>query len=518
MRDFASKQGLSKFTSQEENSLMKQNISYRHYTELLLGGFLLLYLLLPTQNSTIDAWAYAAEIKQGGQLFHPHHLLFNGLHYLLTQVLPFSISILAWLKVVNAIAAYLSLRILAKILYLLLPLEKDVFSWCMLVGSSFTVMRFATEGETYMLPILFSLAGSYAYLRYLLEHKDVLLILAGALCAIAYLFHQIQVGWLIGLGLGIIFLHPKKSWRVILPSFLIPVAYVLVWVSLDSSETFFQFINRDFYTGTASVSIGIHNFLLTGVNFIRSFVQVHGIIPFFLQQSPWAYGSIVGIVMILMWTMRKGIPISRSASSSPYRNFSLIHLGIFLTQLFLAFLSAGNAEFMVMLPFLLAIWLPTFLDIRTSFITGIGSMLLIWNITFGLVPPAFHDYYHHIQMVSFIKQHPDEYYVLKDKNVVANQLYYEEGTPFEEVLNLISYDRLSSEDWDILMKKANEEKKDLYTDVPDKPQLYSRGSILLDSQADLWRCELEVILPVKAYLGEYTLYRIKHCPPQQGND
>ncbi|MEM7512927.1 MAG: hypothetical protein AAF388_18505, partial [Bacteroidota bacterium] len=119
---------------------------------------------------------------------------------------------------------------------------------------------------------------------------------------------------------------------------------------------------------------------------------------------------------------------------------------------------------------------------------------------------------------SFIKQHSDDYYVLKDKNLVANQLYYEEGSPFEEVLNLISYDRLSAEDWEQLMEKANKEGKDIYTDVPVKPELYSRGSILSDGQADLSKCELEVILPIKAYLGEYTLYRIKYCPPQRGND
>ena len=518
MRDFASNQQLSKFTSQEENSFMKQNGSYRHYTELLLGGFLLLYLLLPTQNSTIDAWAYAAEIKQGGQLFHPHHLLFNGFHYLLAHLFPFSISTLAWLKVVNAIAAYFSLRILTGILRISLPLEKEVFSCCVLVGSSFAVMRFATEGETYMIPVLFSLAASYAYLKYLIQQNVILLILAGALCALACLFHQIQIGWLIGLSLGAIFLQPKKGWVIILPFFLIPVVYLLVWISLDSSETFFQFINRDFYSGTASFSIGIHNFLLTGINLIRSFIQVHGIIPFFLQQSPWAYGSIVGIVFICIWTFRKGFPIRWNAVGTLYKGFSRIHLGIFLIQLFLAFLSAGNAEFMLMLPFLLAIWLPAFLHIKTPLLVGIGSMLLLWNLTFGLIPTAFHDYYHHSQISSFIKQNPDEYYVLKDKNQVANQLYYEEGPPFEEVLNLVSYDRLKPEDWEQLMAKANKEGKDIYTDVPDKPQLYSRGSMLLDSQADLSKCGLEVMLPIKAYLGEYTLYVIKHCPPQQGND
>ncbi|MEM8898109.1 MAG: hypothetical protein AAGC85_08390 [Bacteroidota bacterium] len=497
---------------------MKQNGSYQHYTELLLGGFLLLYLLFPTQNSTIDAWAYAAEIKQGGQLFHPHHLLFNGFHYLLARLLPFSISILAWLKVVNAIAAYFSLRILTGILRITLPLEKDVFSWCLLVGSSFAVMRFATEGETYMIPILFSLAASYAYLKYTIQQNLLLFILAGALCALACLFHQIQVGWLIGLSLGAIILQPKKGWVILLPSFLIPAVYLLIWISLDSAETFFQFINRDFYSGTASFSVGIHNFLLTGINFIRSFMQVHGIIPFFLRQSPWAYGSIVGMLIICIWTLRKGLPISRSAFPSPYRNFKLIHLGIFLIQLFLAFLSAGNAEFMVMLPFLLAIWLPACLHLKTSLLIGIGSMLLLWNITFGLIPPAFHDYYHHHQISSFIKQHPEEYYVLKDKNLVANQLYYEEGSPFEEVLNLISSDRLSPEDWEMLIQKAKEEGKYIYTDVLDKPQLYSRGSMLLNSQASLRNCELEVMLPIKAYLGEYALYRIKLCPPPRESD
>lgn len=49
--------------------------------------FLLVYLLFPTNNSTVDGWGYAEEIKYGYNLFRSHHLLYNALGFVLLKAL-----------------------------------------------------------------------------------------------------------------------------------------------------------------------------------------------------------------------------------------------------------------------------------------------------------------------------------------------------------------------------------------------------------------------------------------------
>lgn len=490
---------------------MNKRQAYTSYIHLLLGSLLLLYLIFPTHNDTLDSWAYAAEIKHGGTLFHPHHLLFNATHFLLLSLLPVAVPVIAWLKAVNAVMAYFSLRILVKILRIMMLTEQQILGWVLVVGSSFAVMRFATEGETYLLPVFFSLLGSFYFLKFSINRQHTSLLLAGTFCAMACLFHQIQIGWYLGLMLGAICLAKRKAWLILLPALLIPLVYVLVWKSIGSHEAFFQFINRDFYTGTATFSIGFKNVLLTAANFIRSFFQVHGIIPFFLRKSPWAYAAILSMILLLIWTIRKGGSIGWKDLSSPFQVFRYIHLGIFLLQLFLAFLSLGNAEFMVMLPFLLPLWIPAFISFRPQLLIGLGGILLIWNLTFGLFPRSSHTYYSHEKLIAFIRENPADYYLLKDKNLLANRLYYEEGEAFETPLRLISINSISMEEWIKLLEVAEAEQRQIYTDALDKPQLLSRVSLLAQSQLDLKTCEWNSLFSIPAYLGTYHVFQLKRC-------
>src|SRR5690349_13241780 len=133
---------------------------------LVLLFFMLLYLLFPTANSTLDAWYYAACVKHGKDLFLPHHLLYNAFGYLLhkaVQLTGFSPDALAFLKVLNALFAVACLAVLNALLKQLHYTEMRRVGWLLVAGASFGVWRFATENEVYLLPILLCLCASLCW-------------------------------------------------------------------------------------------------------------------------------------------------------------------------------------------------------------------------------------------------------------------------------------------------------------------------------------------------------------------
>ena len=75
---------------------------------IIIFFFLLVYLLFPSRNSSIDAYYYAASIRYSGELFHPHHLLYNPTGYLFlkavecVKIFP---DVLGFLKIMNALVA-----------------------------------------------------------------------------------------------------------------------------------------------------------------------------------------------------------------------------------------------------------------------------------------------------------------------------------------------------------------------------------------------------------------------------
>ena len=79
----------------------------------------LIYLLLPTHNSSLDAWYYAACVRHGHELLLAHHLLYNPAGWLWVKALH-SVGLtpdtLAALKALNALAAGACLLVLHRLL------------------------------------------------------------------------------------------------------------------------------------------------------------------------------------------------------------------------------------------------------------------------------------------------------------------------------------------------------------------------------------------------------------------
>ncbi|PJJ47778.1 hypothetical protein CLV45_4916 [Hymenobacter chitinivorans DSM 11115] len=420
---------------------------------IIIGLLTLVYLLLPTQNSTLDAWYYAACVRHGHELLLAHHLLYNPVGWLWVTALRAvggDVDTLAALKVLNALAAGGSLLVLRQLLRRLRPAGTTVWPWLLLVGASFGVLRFATENEAYILPVLLSLLGSLAWARYQLGGWKLRhLAAAGFWAALACLFHQIHFCWWLGLLLGTAYYAPGAKLRALLvyalPALLVPVAYVATlpyWQQPLTVAALWRFVFHDYYAGTATGSVSGHGLLLSVVNLGRTFVQVHGSMLALLRQYP-ALGLVglafLGLLAYAGWLLglgfrrRNQVVESGTVASAAVLPVVLSHLVVLGLQLLFAVYSEGNAEFMVMAPALLTVvvaaglpWLPP------RAVAALGLALLGWNLAFGLVPSHYLRFANtgiapNSPLLGQILSEPTSWFLLDNHNLTLNQLHYHTG-------------------------------------------------------------------------------------------
>jgi len=411
---------------------------------------LLICLLLPTHSSTLDAWYYAACVRHGHELLLPHHLLYNpaGLLWMrLLHGLGQHPDTLAALKALNALAAGASLWVLGRILRQLHVPAARAAAWVLVAGASFGLLRFATENEAYVLPLLFSLLGSWAWARYCLAAapRRGTLAWAGCWAAVACLFHQIHFFWWLGLLLGTLWYDPRKLRAALLyalPGLLVPAAYLAAlpsWHLPLTLPALWRFVFHDYYAGLAGGTLSGHGLLLTVANLGRTFLQIHGSLPTLLRAVPLlavvpvACAALFGWAALTGWRAWQNRPrlteevVSEAvgATAAVVR----VHGGILLAQLAFAAYSEGNAEFMVMLPALLAVvgsgwrWLP----VRALAAAGAG--LLLWNLAFGLGPAHFLRFTNTEKLLTDIPARPHDWFLLDNPNLVLNQLHYRTGNP-----------------------------------------------------------------------------------------
>ena len=430
----------------------------------VIVGLTLLCLLLPTQNSTADAWYYAACVRHGHELLLPHHLLYNVVGWLWMKVLPASIDTLAALKALNALAYGGVLLVLRSLLRRVGSKAAPVAAWLLLVGSSFGMLRFATENETYILPLLCSLLASRSAGRAATgETGRRGWLWAGAWAAGAALLHQVHAFWGLGLGLGILLFRFGVNsetdslggrWRAAglfaLPTLLlVPLAYAAAlpgWQLPLTLSNWWHFAFRDLYAGqTGAVPSGA-TLLLAGISLVRTFGQVHGTTLALLRQPALAGVGLLclgaGVWALLeLWQARQrprpaavlttpatpAAPAAPVAAAEDGRWFGRTHWLVLALQLACAVWAAGNAEFMVMVPALLALLLVRHRwPARPLYLAG--AALLGWNLSFGLLPA------HRLRLtpdiaplLTRIQREPGTYWLLTNPNLALNQLHYHTG-------------------------------------------------------------------------------------------
>jgi len=500
----------------------QKQIPESYWIPLLTISFTILYLVFPTNNSSVDAYYYAASVKYIDELFHPHHLLYNVTFHLFFN-LPFfnnvEIDILHGMKMVNSFIGGICLYMFSLLLKRTGRSIKEIFRIILLAGSSFAVIRYSSENEVYLFSLAFSLGASVIYLDYLNNRSLPGLLISGLLASFAVLYHQIGVFWWLGLFIGlIIFRHSWKS-KLVFITTVAPVilAYSIVVFQRPEFERnftgIFQFALRDYLASGFDKTPGWENFFFTPVNFIRSFVQIHGYIFRLIGENIlWIIPGLVSMLLIGAVFLRKGFLIGKTKLVN--RPFFITHLLILVFYIVFAFFAEGNAEFMVMVPFLGFLILFSRIKIRDRSMILLGIALLVWNVSYGLIPRNNFEFTNYTMLESWIKKIPDATFVLKSDQQVISRLYYQSGIEvYPQIIKSPSSLIRRGGNMENLYNKLDKcinRGEQIYTDCVEYPGILSRQGVIDAGEDDPFFIEYdyEPVDSVETLFGTFFLHRI----------
>lgn len=479
---------------------------------ILVIFILLLYFLFPVQTSSVDAYGYANYIISGEGLFSSHHLLYSFLGFFWVRLVGFigAEDALAGMKALNALFSGLSLVIIYKTFSVQGFSQSKSLAWIAFVGSSWGVMRFATENETYIVPIFLSLVGSLFLLRYYQGHRIKSILLSGLFTALACLFHQIHFFWWLAFAVALLVKDGfKRAAIFVLPAFIVPLVYLLV-IGLEnggipSQGDVFRFVFRDYMVGTASVGFSLMSVVMSGISLIRTFIQVHGYMLMLVKANLWLLGFVALALLLGFQSIRhlRGTSIDFKILGS---GFILAHLLALFFQLFFAFLSHGNSEFMVMLPVLFAIVLSGISKKDTRLIGYAALGMFVWNLSFGLMPLHLMPLDGSRIVVNQIISNQSSFAWVFNKPHIENQVEYVSNKKTNCIEGFVGVDKdhFYGKTDSLLSMGVS-----VYTDCYKRPKTLSRENIFFNANAELFNnyC-LVVVDSCSSLTGTYYLTRI----------
>ncbi len=403
---------------------------------LVIAALTFLALLLPTANPTLDAWYYAACVRWRHDLLLPHHLLYNPLGVAWLTLLPRGVEPMRGLVAGNALLYGGILWGLRPVLRAAGAPATSLAAWLLVVGSTFGLLRFATENEAYLAPILVSTLASGAWVRWAAnpDAKGSLrwLLLAGALAAGACLLHQIHFWWWLGLGLGTWWGRPVR-WRAAvaygLPALLVPATYALAAHHEGFPLTaagLTNFVLHDYVVNGATPTPGLKALMLTVINLGRTLGQVHGTVVALLLRWPVLW-LVPMVVAALLWRARRVWAGRRDEVGAGERRIRLAHALAFGLHAAFAAINDGNAEFMAMLPLLGAVVAVGWGQWRPVPLAWAGAALLLWNLAFGLLPNHFLTLNASAALAARVRAAPKAHWLLTDQHLTENRLCYQTG-------------------------------------------------------------------------------------------
>ena len=474
-----------------------------HITFLCLS---LVYLFLPSQNANIDSWYYAACVKHNAELWNSHHLLYNGfgrLWYLTLQFFYPNIEAIATLNIMNSIAALACLFVLKACLIKLNTEKQTAFWLTLLCGVSFGFMRFATDAETYILPLLFSLITSYFFVHF----KSWKQLILSAFCScLAILFHQVHIWW--GL-VFVVFLLIQKPFSIknilLFVSFLllVPVVYFIVFKYANTHTTFIQFVTGEYSKGNASLEFNLKNLLFTAINFMRSFIQIHGNIFDFIPSDSLLARFLLLLMLVLYYLIFKLKPW-QTVRKIENNHYKLLFVLAFVLHLIFAFLSSANAEFMVMLPFLLVLYLGCsiqFIDLR--FLKTLVLVIFIWNMCFGILPQYFLSLNKVNTQVDIAVKNPKAYFLWQNKPLVENIITYQKGFNIHH-----QYIDSRNEKFYLQVDSLLSNNHIIFIDKVSKSSISRNDFYSKQNELNLRNYELKVFASYKSFYGENEIFLI----------
>lgn len=458
---------------------------------LILFGFtviFLTYIFFPTNNSTGDAYNYAAQIKFQEHLFLPHHLLYNWFQLQVSQLPLFNqLEVLRSTKLVNALAQSFNIFLLFRILKTLNLGNKKALLYCLIVAFSYSSLRYGTENETYILPITCSLIATFFLVKYFQKQSISSILLISFFGSLACLFHQLHFFWWFGMFIGILLFSPQKFkdfLGYLLPAFIVPITYLAILyfseVKPISIKSLLEFVFHDYMKGPADAGLGISNFVFTPISLLRTFVQIHPNILFALKSAFLFWLPLIVCGILFIEVTRRLIKRKVIRKKNFNHLFYVTILIVLVLQFGFAFFSHGNVEFMVMIPFLLVLSVFLKYQLSNHFAALTFALLFFWNISFGIIPNHFWDFYGDQHLVEFYKKHPEDVLIYKNFDFLA-EVYYETGRDMPK--ELISIYEIKSK---TQLEMICAEKGFFYTDVINKPEILNRELLTTSSQKIDW--------------------------------
>lgn len=396
---------------------------------LILLIYLIFRINFIPMGHTGDGWGYACEILKH-DYFSPHHILYKPFaafcSYPFDQFFPF-LSPIVFFSLLNIIWGAISLYILFLILEIINPSnEKNIWA-IVFIAFGFGFIRYSGENETYILPILFSLLGTYFHFKKANKFWTFLFL------SIAVLFHQIHIFWLLGFAISDII--QNKNWK---PFLISCSAIVLFYVgyAMQYNIAWYQLPFYDVQQGQVNTSLGIKNIIFTPINFFRTFIQIHGDILLIIKIYKIYILSVSAILLtILMLNYKRVIRVIESIKSLSLKKIKSsiaisnpLILAIIL-QFSFAFYSEGNAEFMVMLPMLMIIWFSQNNVLHFQLLKGLTICITIWNTLFFIIPSQQYDFKgiafitKEIETISRFKNIPIKF-ITNNNVVISNYIEY----------------------------------------------------------------------------------------------
>lgn len=466
----------------------------------------ILYLVLPTANSTSDAMGYATGSEIG-----PHHLLFDQICVWINALCGFvPITTLAVMKGLNAILGMCCLWLVFKVL-------KDsgvnrTGYWVLLCGACFGFFRFTTENEAYILPLAFALSGIWLF-QFFTSTQKMRYLFAGFGClSLAVLSHQSYVFFYAAFAIGYLFTSYKKTsyWMaVLLPVLVVSAIY---WLAAHNNhQILFHWIFQDVHEGLVVLSPGLINFKFTAIGLFRTVFQLHGSLPFLLNAFPIIYAAIALSIFLLIYGVFLAI---KTAKLSHFQYPKPLQIGILLAGIFhliFAWFSVGNAEFMVMLPFLIVLFIAPKIYLTSRALGSIAWAVLLWNLSVFIVPAALVDFENRSAMKAIAHKYQYDIFISHNAIELRNylELYSDTGKHIP-CSNPLPY-HIRKSPADAGTGFALPKIKYVYTDCIEYPEPLNRHSMLNGKQNDqfFFPYPKTAVDSFQNFYGMVRIYRIE---------
>ena len=368
---------------------------------LFFGGLVWVVFFHISANPSVDAVAYAKGAVYGWGALQSHHLLHGFLGYwvwrpvlaLLTgQPLPDSSTLhpdlngYTWMAFSNGIAYLL---VIFGLNQMVARRGEALHPAAVVAASAWGLLRFAVEYEAYLWPLVAVLAALYC-----LDRSRFLL--AGGCLALAILFHEISLLWLLA-ALPIVWARAgwRAAGRMAVPVGALPLVYWGIyaigpnngWNPID----FQDLVLGEFAAGGVKTSFAWIHLGLLPISILRTWVQVHGH-QWTLLQHHQPYSLLLGmagmLIASLVWVMGwvgSGRTVGLASDSRAQLSAAVCRWA--LPWLLLAgLLSQGNAEFLAGLAPAMALGFAGWFDAHRKFSVATAGLLFGVNVAFGLLP------------------------------------------------------------------------------------------------------------------------------------